>query len=225
MGNVVSLVDIQHHNPASEDPVPPDPISVVPQRPLAPARITTPPSRIHLTYPQVLGAFALPLIISPSPGENPLDSPPLSPTLSFHTAPSTPVTSPQGEDPPPDPPPVPIFGNSTPPSPPRINLPSIASVEIETIPSPEVLSSPDFALDFTLDDEGLSTLEKIYLFSRSRSAHHRYALRSSDHQKLLRSNYRAQGIYFTCSTSIPSAGIAYRSCRVCSTTAPEFVCR
>lgn len=153
----MSLVDIQHSNPASEDPVPPDPISVVPQRPLAP----------------VLGAFALPLIISPSPGENPFDSPPLSPTLSFHTAPSTPVTSPQGEDPPPDPPPVPIFGNSTPPSPPLINLPSIASVEIETIPSPEVLSSPDFALDFTLDDEGLSTLEKIYLFSRSRSAHHR----------------------------------------------------
>lgn len=153
----MSLVDIQHSNPASEDPVPPDPISVAPQRPLAP----------------VLGAFALPLIISPSPGENPFDSPPLSPTLSFHTAPSTPVTSPQGEDPPPDPPPVPIFGNSTPPSPPLINLPSIASVEIETIPSPEVLSSPDFALDFTLDDEGLSTLEKIYLFSRSRSAHHR----------------------------------------------------
>lgn len=153
----MSLVDIQHSNPASEEPVPVDPISVVPQRPLAP----------------VLGAFALPLIISPSPGENPLDSPPLSPTLSFHTAPSTPVTSPQGEDPPPDPPPVPIFGNSRSPSPPLTSLPSIASVEIETIPSPEVLSSPDFALDFTLDDEGLSTLEKIYLFSRSRSAHHR----------------------------------------------------
>lgn len=169
----MSLVDIQHSNPASEEPVPVDPISVVPQRPLAPARTTTPPSRIHLTYPQVLGAFALPLIISPSPGENPLDSPPLSPTLSFHTAPSTPVTSPQGEDPPPDPPPVPIFGNSRSPSPPLTSLPSIASVEIETIPSPEVLSSPDFALDFTLDDEGLSTLEKIYLFSRSRSAHHR----------------------------------------------------
>ncbi|KAG1877876.1 armadillo-type protein [Suillus subalutaceus] len=154
MGNVVSLVDIQHSNPASEDPVPVEPVSDAHQRPSAPARTTIPPSRIHLTYPQVLGAFALPLIISPSPGENPLDSPPLSPTLSFHTAPSTPVTSPQGEDPPPDPPPVPIFGNST---------PSITTA----------LSSPDFALDFTLDDEGLSTLEKIYLFSRSRSAHHR----------------------------------------------------
>lgn len=169
----MSLVDIQHSNPASEDPVPVTSVSEAHQRPSAPARTTTPPSRIHLTYPQVLGAFALPLIISPSPGENPLDSPPLSPTLSFHTAPSTPVTSPQGEDPPPDPPPVPIFGSSTPPSPPPINIPSIASVEIETIPTPEALSSPDFALDFTLDDEGLSTLEKIYLFSRSRSAHHR----------------------------------------------------
>lgn len=153
----MSLVDIQHSNPASEEPVLVGPVSEAHQRPSAP----------------VLGAFALPLIISPSPGENPLDSPPLSPTLSFHTAPSTPVTSPQGEDPPPDPPPVPIFGSSRPPSPPLINLPSIASVEIETIPPLEALSSPDFALDFTLDDEGLSTLEKIYLFSRSRSAHHR----------------------------------------------------
>lgn len=173
MGNVVSLVDIQHSNPASEEPVPVEPVLEAYQRPSAPARTTIPLSRIHLTYPQVLGAFALPLIISPSPGENSPDSPPLSPTLSFHTAPSTPVTSPQGEDPPPDPPPVPIFGNSRPPSPPLINIPSIASVEIETIPPPEALSSPDFALDFTLDDEGLSTLEKIYLFSRSRSAHHR----------------------------------------------------
>lgn len=153
----MSLVDIHHSNPASEEPVPVEPISEAHQRPSAP----------------VLGAFALPLIISPSPGENPFDSPPLSPTLSFHTAPSTPVTSPQGEDPPPDPPPVPIFGNSRPPSPPLINIPSIASVEFDTIPPPEALSSPDFALDFTLDDEGLSTLEKIYLFSRSRSAHHR----------------------------------------------------
>ncbi|KAG1875048.1 armadillo-type protein [Suillus tomentosus] len=169
----MSLVDIQHSNPASEEPVPVEPVLEAYQRPSAPARTTIPLSRIHLTYPQVLGAFALPLIISPSPGENSPDSPPLSPTLSFHTAPSTPVTSPQGEDPPPDPPPVPIFGNSRPPSPPLINIPSIASVEIETIPPPEALSSPDFALDFTLDDEGLSTLEKIYLFSRSRSAHHR----------------------------------------------------
>ncbi|KAG1754514.1 armadillo-type protein [Suillus lakei] len=173
MGNVVSLVDIQHSIPASDEHVSEEPVSEAHQRPSAPARTTTPPFHIHLTYPQVLGAFALPLIISPSPGENPFDSPPLSPTLSFHTAPSTPVTSPQGEDPPPDPPPVPIFGNSRPSSPPFINLPSIASVEIETIPPPEALSSPDFALDFTLDDEGLSTLEKIYLFSRSRSAHHR----------------------------------------------------
>ncbi|KAG2158366.1 armadillo-type protein [Suillus bovinus] len=169
----MSLVDIQHSNPASDEPLTVQPVSDTYQRPSAPARTTTPPSRIRLTYPQVLGAFSLPLIISPSPGENPFDSPPLSPTLSFHTAPSTPVTSPQGEDPPPDPPPVPIFGNSRPSSPPPINIPSITSVEIETIPPPEALSSPDFALDFTLDDEGLSTLEKIYLFSRSRSAHHR----------------------------------------------------
>ncbi|KAG0705908.1 armadillo-type protein [Suillus ampliporus] len=169
----MSLVDIQHSNPASEEAASEEAVSEAHRRPSAPARTTTPPLHIHLTSLQVLSAFALPPVVLPSPGENPFDSPPLSPTLSFHTAPSTPVTSPQGEDPPPDPPPVPTFGNSRPPSPPLTDHHSIASVEIETIPPPEALSSPDFALDFTLDDEGLSTLEKIYLFSRSRSAHHR----------------------------------------------------
>ncbi|KAG1756528.1 armadillo-type protein [Suillus paluster] len=173
MGNVVSLVDIQHSNPASEEVASEESVSEAHRRPSAPARTTTSPSHILLTFLQVLGAFVLPPVISPSPGENPFDSPPSSPALSFHTAPSTPVTSPQGEDPPPDPPPVPTFDNSRPPSPPLTDHHPIASVEIETIPSPEALSSPDFALDFTLDDEGLSTLEKIYLFSRSRSAHHR----------------------------------------------------
>ena len=31
----------------------------------------------------------------------------------------------------------------------------------------------DLALDLALDDEGLTTLEKIYLYSRSRAAFHR----------------------------------------------------
>jgi len=162
----MSLVNIQHSNPTSREPVSED--TVRDPHP----RTSAPPSHIHLIPPDVLGAFATPTVISPCPTENPFDSPPLSPTLSFHTAPSTPVTSPQGEDPPPDPRPPPTFGNSSPPSPP-LSRQLLASVELETIPPPEALSSPDFALDFTLDDEGLSTLEKIYLFSRSRSAHHR----------------------------------------------------
>jgi len=173
MGNVVSLADIQHSIPASEETAPEQAVPEALHRSSAPARTTAPPSYIHLTPPQVLGAFALPPIFTPTLGENPLDSPPLSPALSFHTAPSTPVTSPEGEDPPPDTPLAPIVTNSRTPSLPPTTHHSLASVEIETIPPPEALSSPDFALDFTLNDESLSTLEKIYLFSRSRSAHHR----------------------------------------------------
>jgi len=168
MGNVVSIVNIQHSNPTSDETSVSE--KAVPD--LHPYS-SAPPSHIHLTPPDVSDIFVPPPSISPFPADDPFDSPPLSPTLSFHTAPSTPVTSPQGEDPPPDPLPPPIFGNLSPPSPPPASHHSLASVEIETIPPPEALSSPDFALDFTLDDEGLSTLEKIYLFSRSRSAHHR----------------------------------------------------
>ena len=167
MGNVVSLVDIQHSSPTPEEAVSEE------AAPDIYPRSSAPPSHIYLTPPDVLDAFPPPPTISPCPAENSLDSPPLSPALSFHTAPSTPVTSPQGEDPPLDPLSPPIFGNFSPPSPPLTSHQSLTSVEIETIPLPEALSSPDFALDFTLDDEGLSTLEKIYLFSRSRSAHHR----------------------------------------------------
>lgn len=111
-----------------------------------------------------------------------VDSPPSSPPLPFYTAPSTPLTSPQQEDPPsatiqqlaPPPPPPPP---SPPPSIPRLQPPLPSPCGIETIPPPDVLLAADLALDFALDDQGLSTLEKIYLFSRSRSAHHRYARR------------------------------------------------
>jgi serine/threonine-protein phosphatase 4 regulatory subunit 1 len=168
MGNAVSIVNIQHSNPTSDE-------AAVSEEAVSDAhpRSSVHPSHIHLTPPDASVAFAPPPIVSPCPADNPFDSPPLSPALSFYTAPSTPVTSPQGEDPPLDPLPPPVFGNSSPPSPPLTSHHTLASIEIETIPPPEALSSPDFALDFTLDDEGLSTLEKIYLFSRSRSAHHR----------------------------------------------------
>ncbi|KAH7889291.1 armadillo-type protein [Phlebopus sp. FC_14] len=63
--------------------------------------------------------------------------------------------------------------SSPPPSNSRLVPPAASACELETIPPADALPSPDLALDFTLDDEGLSTLEKIYLFSRSRSAHHR----------------------------------------------------
>lgn len=137
-----------------------------------------PPNHINLTAPQVLGAF----VSSPSPSvrDNPFESPPSSPPLPFYTAPSTPLTSPQAEDPPSNSPalslqqPSGAVNRFT--SPPHTNplLPPLTpQVELETDPLVEAYPVLDTAADFALDDEGLTTLEKIYLFSRSRSAHHR----------------------------------------------------
>lgn len=140
------------------------------------ARPTVPPNHINLTAPQVLGAF----VSSPSVRDNPFESPPSSPPLPFYTAPSTPLTSPQAEDPPLNSTALSLqqssgaTGRFT--SPPHTNplLPPLTPpVELATDPLVEAYPVIDTAADFTLDDEGLSTLEKIYLFSRSRSAHHR----------------------------------------------------
>ncbi|KAF9246206.1 armadillo-type protein [Melanogaster broomeanus] len=135
------------------------------------------PSHICLIAPQVLSACVPSPNPSPSPRDNPFESPPSSPPLSFYTAPSTPLTSPQREDPPQDSPTHPLQARTSNARPPLTNtrLPpsTVPSCDIETIPPAEALVPPDLALDFTLDDEGLNTLEKIYLFSRSRSAHHR----------------------------------------------------
>jgi hypothetical protein len=79
-------------------------------------------------------------------------SDPDSPALSFHTPPSSPLISPD------------IF--YTPPSSPMQPDPPIHTDD----PFPVVM---DVALDLALDDEGLTTLEKIYLYSRSRAAFHR----------------------------------------------------
>lgn len=172
MGNAVSLVQIQHSTPTLGDP---------PNHPSP--RSAAAPSHINLIAPQALSAFAPSPHPSPSLRDNPFDSPPSSPPLPFYTAPSTPVTSPQREDPPSDTPSASIqqVAASAPPSSPpptaRLLPSQSSSCGIETIPPADAFVASDLALDFTLDDEGLSTLEKIYLFSRSRSAHHRYAQR------------------------------------------------
>lgn len=165
MGNAVSLVHIQHSTPAPEDP----------PHQSAPPRSAAAPSHISLIAPHALCAFAPSPHPSPSLRDNPFDSPPSSPPLPFYTAPSTPVTSPQQEDPPLDAPSASLQQLAAPQSPPpNPRLPP--SCDIETIPPADAFVASDLALDFTLDDEGLSTLEKIYLFSRSRSAHHRYVI-------------------------------------------------
>lgn len=174
MGTVVSLVQIQHSIPTPENP----------QNQPALPRSAAAPSHINLLAPQALCAFTPSPHPSPSLCDNPFDSPPSSPPLPFFTAPSTPVASPEQEDPPLDTPLVSIqqvaasaAPSSPPPTHPRLQLSQPPSCGIETIPPADAFVASDLALDFTLDDEGLSTLEKIYLFSRSGSAHHRYAQR------------------------------------------------
>jgi len=173
MGNVVLLVQIQHSTTAPEDP---------PHQP-TPPRSAAAPSHISLIAPHALSAFAPSPHPSPSLRDNPFDSPPSSPPLPFYTAPSTPVASPQQEDPPLDAPSASLqqlaasaAPQSPPPTHPRLPPSQPSSCDIETIPPLDAFVASDLALDFTLDDEGLSTLEKIYLFSRSRSAHHRYVI-------------------------------------------------
>ncbi|KAL4068026.1 armadillo-type protein [Scleroderma citrinum] len=171
----MSLVDFQHSCPPAQ--VSPTEHS---HPPPTPARSVPPPNHINLSAPQVLGALVSSPNPSPPPRDNPFDSPPSSPPLPFYTAPSTPLTSPQAEDPPLDPPlslqlvsEVACSLQSLP----RDNFRLASSVpppgEIETIPLIDAQPGLESTLDFTLDDEGLNTLEKIYLFSRSRSAHHR----------------------------------------------------
>ncbi|KAG9318787.1 armadillo-type protein [Chiua virens] len=149
MGNVVSLVQIQHSTTPDDPPNPP-----------ASPRLSAAPSHINLIAPQALSAFAPSPRPSPSPRDNPFDSPPASPPLPFYTAPSTPLTSPEQEDPPLNASSISIqqlAASATPPSPPPANprlqssLPS--SCDIETIPPADALAASDLALDFTLDDE------------------------------------------------------------------------
>jgi serine/threonine-protein phosphatase 4 regulatory subunit 1 len=94
--------------------------------------------------PPVFGTLSL--SSSPSPRDNPFESAaPPSPCLLFYTAPSSPLSE-RTPSPPPNPP-----------------LP----------PEDDPFPSADLTLDLPLDDDALSTLEKIYLYSQSRATFHR----------------------------------------------------
>ncbi|KAF9264782.1 ARM repeat-containing protein [Marasmius fiardii PR-910] len=132
------------------------------------------------------------------PQDDPLQSSPsISPNLTFYTAPSTPLPeTPNDVNPstPGSPPPLPVLhisiptqGHSSPsqlafghPSPsffpsPQTSLasdpsPAASPVNIaqESFPDPAELP-----VDMFFDDESLSTLERIYLYSRSKASYHR----------------------------------------------------
>ncbi|KAE9399277.1 ARM repeat-containing protein [Gymnopus androsaceus JB14] len=136
---------------------------------------------------------------SPSSRDNPFESPLYSPNLVFYTAPSTPIVeSPASQEPPLAPnspaltsvmhisniipsssqspqfslhntyPPIPSSPTSMPPPEHIPHYPISPPTTDDSFP--ETSEPPD---DTTLDDEGLSTLERIYLYSRSKSSFHR----------------------------------------------------
>ncbi|KAJ3887155.1 armadillo-type protein [Lentinula edodes] len=134
-----------------------------------PTHITMPPSpfsSINMAY-------------TPSPShrlEDPFESPMFSPLI-FYTAPSTPIVeSPASQAPP-------QFQGQDPNSPPLTPVTHIAIPHVlpPSSQSPFSLHTPpnESLDDTTLDDEGLSTLERIYLYSRSKSSFHRVFIASA----------------------------------------------
>ncbi|KAJ3927624.1 MAG: armadillo-type protein [Lentinula lateritia] len=133
-----------------------------------PTHITMPPSPFS----------SISMAYTPSPShrlEDPFESPMFSPSI-FYTAPSTPI-SPFSLHTPPNgyPPTVSYPLPSSMPSPENVvHYP--ASPQTTDDSFPETSESLD---DTSLDDEGLSTLERIYLYSRSKSSFHRVFIASA----------------------------------------------
>ncbi|KAF9456525.1 armadillo-type protein [Collybia nuda] len=130
------------------------------------------PNHIPLPPPPTFSSFGL--VATPDDGA--------SPYLQFHTAPSSPfseLASPHS----------PGLAFYTPPTSPRADQPAPArsitppvlqitipqGPPLQPIPGPtdDPFPTADIPIDLALDDEGLSTLEKIYLFSRSKAIFHR----------------------------------------------------
>lgn len=134
----------------------------------------SPPNHIPIPPPPVFLSFSL-------DNDN---STPDTPSLQFHTAPSTPSESPPSPSPPYLTPPTSPFANILPMSdysnPPSIPV-SVRHMSPKSEETPKRDSETDdafpvaidVAMDLVLDDEGLSPLEKIYLYSRSKASFHR----------------------------------------------------
>ncbi|KAJ7489817.1 armadillo-type protein [Mycena galericulata] len=107
---------------------------------------------------------------SPSPSramDDPLASPMFSPGLEmYHTAPSTPITSPLLE--------VPSYAAARVGESSSANLHITIPVDVPNadLPVEDAFPTGEIPIDL-VDDEGLSALEKIYLFARSQSVFHR----------------------------------------------------
>jgi serine/threonine-protein phosphatase 4 regulatory subunit 1 len=176
MGAIVSLLEQR------QSKLPPQSNSQTDTTPInGPSNPSTRPSHISFSaQPPIFGTLALSPSSSPSPRENPFERPLLSPTLTFYTAPSTPLTSPQNDDPPPNPPGSPphpevVLHVPPPPTPPSEGPAANQPNELDTpaIHDDAFPNVDPLHVDPFLDDDGLSSLEKIYLFSRSQATFHR----------------------------------------------------
>lgn len=133
-----------------------------------------PPAPNHIPLPPPPSFPSFGLVATPDDGA--------SPYLQFHTAPSspfsdlasphspalafyTPPTSPRTDQP------APV--RSTTPPVLQITIPQGPPLQPVPDPTDDPFPTADIPIDLALDDEGLSTLEKTYLFSRSKAIFHR----------------------------------------------------
>lgn len=138
-----------------------------------PTRIPRP---THISFGNqlpIFGTISLSPSSSPSQRENPFERPLLSPALTFYTAPSSPLN----DDPPPSESQEIVLHVPPPPTPPKEFPDPSSSFLIATTSHTEDDAFPDVdqvPVDPFLEDEGLDSLEKIYLFSRSQATFHRF---------------------------------------------------
>jgi serine/threonine-protein phosphatase 4 regulatory subunit 1 len=208
MGAIVSLLDPKPTQPEMQTSTQTDTMVT---RPISPLQKTPPqsprtnPRPTHINLSNIYGTLSLSPSSSPQ-RENPFERPLLSPALTFYTAPSTPLTSPQLDDPPQNPPPSPppevVIHVPPPPTPATVNRPLLPVQRPEISPAddeafPKVDQVP---VDPFLDDEGLTSLEKIYLFSRSQATFHRCVRVCYDHHL---QDIEARTGYSSCMLSHP----------------------
>jgi len=133
---------------------------------ISPSR-TTRPSHIDIPPPIFTSQSLTP---SPShPWSDPFDDALPSPCLHFYTAPSSPL---------PEDPPTAVPARSPPSPPPFLQItipqgPQLTEHHYHQSETDDAFPTAQVAIDLAMDDEGLSTLEKIYLFSRSKATFHR----------------------------------------------------
>ena len=165
------------------------PVSVRPDR-----SATPPPSNSRLgislepsAFSSTISTVTSPAIVAPKP---------------FHPHPSEPnVRHPQQSRGAPSAP--------SPPLDPTVSHPRSLS---QNVP---VSSAPEVSIEFYVDDESLSSVEKIYLFCRSQITMHRFVVCLT---RLSLPTNLAQSLHLSFSSYVSSRCLTIRRCRICPTS-------